>query len=275
MDLPKFADGAIDKRRVQKFAHQQFAGSAARVIAVIVLVLVLSASTHLARPSMANVNPKPSAVDTALVVSVDVSSSVNDGRYDLQLEGIATALEDRGVQDAILNGPQNAILFSLVTWSDHPRMDVPWQRIASRDDALRVAALVRKVTRNKGNFTCMGRMLSFLNSKVLARIPVEALRTVVDVSGDGSDNCNPHRSVGSLRTEIVDYGTIINGLPILEGREADTLETWYTDNVKGGLGSFILPAVGFKDFGRAIRQKFVMEISGVAPSGRTLETAAR
>ncbi len=205
-------------------------------------------------------------VDTALIVSVDVSSSVDQYRYDLQLEGIAKALEDKGVQKAILNGPQGAILFSLVTWADKPRVDVPWVRISSPEEARSVARLVRKVPRNQGNFTCVGQMFKFLNEKVLSRIPVETLRTVVDVSGDGKDNCNPHQPISELRDEIVKHGTTINGLPILEGDQADTLEGWYKENVKGGFGSFILPAIGFEDFGRAIRQKFVVEISGVMPS---------
>lgn len=204
-----------------------------------------------------------SPVDTALVVSVDVSSSVDNTRYDLQLEGIAQALEDPAVQRAILNGPQGAILFSLVTWADRPKLDIPWRRIASADDANLAAQIVRQIPRNKGNFTCMARMFEFVNDKLLARIPVKALRSVVDVSGDGKDNCNPERSIPSWRDEIVRYGTTINGLPILEGREKDVLESWYKENVKGGLGAFILPANGFEDFGRAIRQKFIVEISGL------------
>jgi hypothetical protein len=35
-----------------------------------------------------------------------------------------------------------------------------------------------------------------------------------------------------------------------------------------GPGAFVLPADGFKDFGRAIRQKFVIEISGKMPALR-------
>ena len=33
----------------------------------------------------------------------------------------------------------------------------------------------------------------------------------------------------------------------------------------GGTGAFVLPANGYDDFGRAIRQKFVIEISGMTP----------
>jgi hypothetical protein len=31
----------------------------------------------------------------------------------------------------------------------------------------------------------------------------------------------------------------------------------------GGAGSFVLPAYGYEDFGRAMRQKFVVEVSSL------------
>ena len=64
-----------------------------------------------------------------------------------------------------------------------------------------------------------------------------------------------------VRYELVAEGVTINGLPILEGREADTLEGWYADNVIGGPFAFVLPANGYGDFARAIRRKFLVEIS--------------
>ena len=208
-------------------------------------------------------------VDTALVIAVDVSNSVDDQRYQLQMDGIAAALEDPGVVAAILNGPRAAILVSVVTWSDRPEVSLPWMMISNRDEARAVAARVRALPRRGGEFTCMARKLRYVTDKVLTHIPVHAFRTVVDVSGDGRDNCNPGQSVAQLRDELVGYRTIVNGLPILSGGQKDTLEEWYETNVKGGPGSFILPADGFKDFGRAIRQKFVVEITfGPTPRPR-------
>ncbi len=212
-------------------------------------------------------------VDTALVLAVDFSNSVDDARYKLQMEGIAAALMDESVLEVILNGPRGAILFSIVTWSDRPEVAMRWFRIGSKADAQAAAAMVRALPRFGGEFTCMGRMMQFLSDKVLSQVPAQALRTVVDVSGDGRDNCNPDRPVKVLRDELSSYGTIINGLPILEGSEADSLEVWYRENVKGGPGSFILPADGFEDFGRAIRQKFLVEISGLPASVFPTKTA--
>lgn len=209
---------------------------------------------------------KPGEVDTALVVSVDVSNSVDEHRYQLQMQGIASALEDPEVLDAILSGGKGGILFTLVTWADKPKVSVPWMRIASKAEAAAVADLVRRVPHQGGEFTCMGLMLRHLTDKVVTQIPTTATRIVIDVSGDGSDNCNPQEPVKTIRDELVGYNVTINGLPILEGREAGSLEAYYRENVMGGGGAFVLPAEGFGDFGRAIRQKFVVEVSGITPA---------
>ena len=232
------------------------------------------------------------AVDTALVVSVDVSNSVNEERYKLQMEGIATALEDKSVIDAIINGPNGGILFSMVTWADRPNFSLPWMRIGSKEEAFAVANKVRKLPQQLGEFTCMTRMMRSVNDKIMSQVPAQATRLVLDVSGDGTDNCNAEEAIETVRDELVANGVTVNGLPINVGdpsapvgegayREPGsdfeesslaaknagptTLEQWFTDHVKGGTGAFVLPANGYADFGRAIRQKFVIEISGVAP----------
>jgi Protein of unknown function (DUF1194) len=225
-------------------------------------------------------------VDTALIVAVDVSSSVDADRYKLQMEGIAKALEDPGVIQAIAGGPNGGILFSMVTWADRPSIALPWVRIANKEDALAVAQRVRKLPLQSGEFTCMTRMLRSANDKIVPQIPAKALRVVIDVSGDGPDNCNADEPIETVRDELVANGVTINGLPILEGANAsapapaagaalaDTvltgpaLETWFKSKVVGGNGNFVLPANGYGDFGRAIRQKFVIEISGNAPLQR-------
>jgi hypothetical protein len=204
-------------------------------------------------------------VDTALVLAVDVSGSVDGERYRLQMEGIAAAFEDAAVQRAILSGPREAMLITLVQWSDKPRLAIPWTRIARRADAEAFAARVRALPRQAAEFTCMAEMLRFVYDKVLPRTPGPASRSVVDVSGDGRDNCNTDR-VGGLRDALVATDVTINGLPILEGREAAGLAEWYREEVIGGAGAFLLPAEGFADFARAIRQKFITEISWIAPT---------
>jgi hypothetical protein len=220
-------------------------------------------------------------VDTALIVAVDVSNSVDEQRYRLQMEGIAQALEDPGVIQAIVGGTKGGILFSMVTWADRPTINLPWTYISNEAEARAAARRVRTLPRQGGEFTCMSRMMRFVSDKVVPQIPAKAAKVVLDISGDGRDNCNEKEPIDAVRDELVQYGVTVNGLPILEGGGPDVvtpgapptqsylpeeqktaaLEDWFRENVKGGPGSFVLPANGYADFGRAIRQKFVLEVS--------------
>lgn len=238
-----------------------------RAVALLCVCLLAAGSAH----AQYTKTPVPAEFDTALIVSVDISSSVDEHRYRLQMEGIAAALEDPTVQRAILTGPLGGVLFTMVTWADKPQTAVPWTGIKSKDDALATAELVRQLPRRGGEFTCLSKMLRFLSESVVPRVPARAQRTVIDVSGDGRDNCSPEEPVPEMRDELVAANAIVNGLPILEGREAETLASWYRDNVMGGPGSFVVAAAGYDDFARAIKQKFVLEISSAAAAGPRAE----
>jgi hypothetical protein len=233
-------------------------------------------------------------VDTALIVAIDVSNSVDDERYRLQMEGIAQALEDPGVIQAIVGGAKGGILLSLVTWADQPKVNVPWTHIASEADAKALARKVRSLPRQSGEFTCMARMMRVVSDKIVPQIPAKAAKVVLDISGDGRDNCNSEEPVEKVRDELVSYGVTVNGLPILVGEGPEIvspgaapaqsylpaqqtmhpLQEWFENSVKGGPGSFVLPANGYGDFGRAIRQKFVLEVSEMGSRVRRAFAAA-
>lgn len=259
--------------RGKRTAIRRRATSGPFILALTVLFSALAATYALAASG--------EEVDTALIVAIDVSNSVDEQRYKLQMEGIAQALEDPGVIQAIVGGAKGGILFSLVTWSDQPTVNMPWTHIASEADAKAAARKVRSLPRQGGEFTCMARMMRVVSDKIVPQIPAKAAKVVLDISGDGKDNCNSAEPIETVRDELVQYGVTVNGLPILtaDGPEMVTpgapstqsylpaqqnvhpLEAWFRDNVKGGPGSFVLPANGYADFGRAIRQKFVLEVS--------------
>lgn len=228
-------------------------------------------------------------VDTALILAVDVSDSVDAERYRLQMEGIARSLEDDRVISAISSGPRGGILLSLVSWADHANMSLDWQLIRTAEDSHRVAALIRAIPQKTGEYTCVSRMMEMVKQTVAPNIPASATRVVLDVSGDGIDNCKEAAETQRERDELVAMGVTINGLPIIVKGENDivgygayrapgfgleglligpgthqtTLEGWYTDYVIGGPAGFLIKANGFEDFGRAFQQKFVSEISGL------------
>jgi len=233
--------------------------------------------------------PEMAEFDTALIVAFDVSGSVDDARYRLQLEGIASALEDKSVVDTIVSGPRGSILVTLVAWSDGISQVLPWSVIRSREDASVIADRIRALPAIGGEFTCLGRMLDTLADGLVPEVRTRAARVVIDVSGDGPDNCSGEDAVDDAREATVAAGATVNGLPILEGDEQrpslpwfrapgapvvrpfgglgsanpefGSLDAWYRDHVMGGPGAFVLPANGYADFGRAVRQKFIIEIS--------------
>jgi hypothetical protein len=242
--------------------------------------------TGAARASGPTADPA-TVVDTALIVAVDVSQSVDEARYRLQMEGIAQALEDPGVIAAIANGPNGGILFTMIAWADSANQVLDWHRITSKEDAAAVAGKVRALPHNGGEFTCMARLLRSLALKFIPAIPVKAQRIVVDVSGDGVDNCSDRDALHEERDRVIALSATINGLPIIvpgendvvgsgayrapgfglrelpqqPDKEATTLDRWFADHVIGGQGAFLMVAQGYDDFGRALRQKFVTEIS--------------
>lgn len=225
----------------------------------------------------------------ALVVAVDVSQSVDDARFRLQMQGIAEALEDPGVVGAIAGNP-GGILFAMVTWADQARLTLGWRRLRGRADAAATAAQVRALPRQGGEFTCIGQMMRSVAASVLPALPVPVDRMVVDVSGDGIDNCTEAAALDAEREGLLAAGATVNGLPILVPGENDvvgagafrapgyglrpvgpgqgqetSLDRWYRAHVIGGPGAFLLAAGGYGDFARALRQKFVIEISALEP----------
>lgn len=230
---------------------------------LLLAVLLLAASPLSGPPSPGRAAAQAGRVDLALVLAVDVSASVDPVRFELQMRGIARALEDPRVQAAMFSGPHGAVLVSLVQWANRPTLSVPWTLLAGPREARRLAADIRRVPRVENGFTCLSVALRSIADKLLLQLPVPAERVVVDVSGDGRDNCN-RAPVADVRDELAAAGVTVNGLPILEGDEAGTLEAWYRDHVIGGPGAFLIPAHGYADVERAIRHKFATEV-GLGP----------
>jgi hypothetical protein len=233
------------------------------------ILAVLLASVMSSVPAFGDTEPpavRVKQVDTALVLAVDVSSSVDESRYRLQLEGIADALADRDVQNVILRGGDAPLLITLVTWADRATISLPWTLLTTPEDATAFAEKIHRLPRKGGNFTCVAKMFGFVADRVLPAMPVPARHIVVDVSGDGSENCNPREPTSAARDDLVAEGATINGLPIREGREALTIADWYARNVIGGPGAFTIAAADFADVGRAMRQKFLSEVSSLKGS---------
>jgi hypothetical protein len=204
-------------------------------------------------------------VDLALVLAVDVSESVNAERYQLQIEGIARALEQPRLFQAIGAGAHGAIGLLVMEWSDRDRQVVTldWTRIGDAAAAESVAARLRRSERSSDGLTAIGAALLAARAH-LDRLPWPATRRAVDVSGDGMANIGPPPSFA--RDTLVADGITVNGLPILA--EEPWLEFYYNDYVVGGPGAFTIAAEDYASFAEAMANKLFSEIVALPPARR-------
>ena len=86
-----------------------------QAIVPLVFVSVLAAQALALQQRFAQARTKAAAemVDTALVLAVDVSESINAERYALQMAGIAKTFEDPDIQQMILSGPNHSMFVAL------------------------------------------------------------------------------------------------------------------------------------------------------------------
>lgn len=202
-------------------------------------------------------------VDTALVLAADVSASMSMEHLKLQREAYAAALEDPSFMGAVRSGPLGRIGVAYFEFSGatDQRPILPWAIIATPADAARAAAAMRATPNAMGGSTAVGAAINYAVG-LLLDFPGEMGRAVIDVSGDGPTNDGPSSAVA--RDRAVALGAIINGLPIANPSEPDTLRH-YREEVIGGPGAFLIEARGMSDFAGALRQKLVLEL-GWGPS---------
>lgn len=212
------------------------------------------------------------AVDVALVLAVDASSSVSHGEFGLQMDGIAAALRDPAVLRAVTAGPAGRIAVTMVQWSGlgQVRQALGW-RIAG--DAESLEALAVEVENTPRYFaaggTAVGQALLF-SAEMFGRLSRAAGRRVIDISGDGRITEGP--PVPAARDAVVGAGIVVNGLPILS-QEGD-IDVYYRDQVIGGRGAFIEVATDYRAFADAMRRKLLREVRS-APLISRLERPLR
>lgn len=212
------------------------------------------------------------AVDLELVLAVDVSGSVDGEEAALQRDGYVRALNDPKVKAAIRSGLLGSVAVTYVEWAgDHyQRTAVPWTVLHEDAGVEAFARAVAGLPLRTAQWTSISAAIDY-SVRLFDGNGFTGTRRVIDVSGDGVNNRG--RPVRSARDQAVAAGIIINGLPILNDRPNPwggppprDLDAYYRDNVIGGPGSFIVPALGFEAFADAILSKLLLEIAGGDPA---------
>ncbi|WP_424985924.1 DUF1194 domain-containing protein [Microbulbifer sp. S227A] len=195
------------------------------------------------------------ACDLALALAVDVSGSVDHEEYRLQMDGLAHALRDGVISEALVRGRAQVML---VQWTGASRQQVtiPWTTLDSfqavDDFADRVAENPR-IWRNYS--TAIGDALEF----ILPRFePVrQCKRRLIDLSGDGLSN--EGRPPRGLHRRLKQAGITVNAIAI-EASEPD-LTAYFFENVIAGEGAFVITAASFREYPERIRKKLLREVT--------------
>ncbi|MGO8918606.1 MAG: DUF1194 domain-containing protein [Stellaceae bacterium] len=219
------------------------------------------AAAVLAFSALIAVRAAAAEADLALVLAVDVSSSINEERFGLQREGIAKGLESREILDAIAGGPHQTIELAVIEWSERQHVVVDWTVIRGRADLEPVLKALRTSPRpNVGYKTNVAA--GIVNAAGLFETaPLLADRKIIDVSGDGQQN-DGTLAAEAARDMAVAQDITINGLPITSGEEPE-VDRWYRSHVVGGDGAFMVVANGHDSFADAIHKKLSLEVAGV------------
>lgn len=231
----------------------------------------LPRSLRLCLPLAALLLPDPASaeprLDLALVIAVDVSSSMDPYEQKLQRDGFVEAFRSPLVHKAIQRGILGRIAVTYVEWSsvDDQVVVVPWTVIDGPDSASTFAQRLSFQPTRRGTTTSISAALDF-SARLLREVEAESVRQVIDVSGDGTNNDG--RPVTDARDQVTGSGVTINGLPVMvkdpeAAWDMDALDLYYRDCVIGGMGAFMQPIRDINQFAALVELKILREVSGM------------
>lgn len=200
-------------------------------------------------------------VDVALVLAADASGSIDEDELRLQKEGIAKAVADARVLEAIRSQPLGRTAFAYVEWGSPggAATIVPWTVVGDAEGAESFGSAVVRAPRSVQSWNAIGDAIVH-SVALLDSCPCEATRRIIDISGDGPD-MRSLTAASAARDAAVARGITINALAIIVRAARLGLTDAYARDVIGGPGSFVEVAEGRAEFVNALRRKLIREIA--------------
>ncbi len=203
----------------------------------------------------------------ALVLALDVSSSVDAEEYILQRDGLAAALGDPLIRSAILDGDGH-VAMAIFEWSGRRQstMVSGWTVLtdnAAIDDLIQT--LVTSPRSHTRFPTAMGYALGY-GATLLSRGP-DCDRQVIDLSGDGENNdgFSPQLAYRNFPFS----GVTVNGLAVLGG--SDDVVDYFQREVRHGFGAFVETSLGYQGYREAMTRKLFRELNDMTLSARPVD----
>jgi uncharacterized protein YhjY with autotransporter beta-barrel domain len=231
-------------------------------------VAIFATSAALGLPCMAGGKGSILA-DLELSLVTDISGSVDETEYNLQMDGYAQAFRNSLLHTAIGRGQQGQIAVNLIFFDNTASEGIGWTLLTNASDANAFADLLDNIARPSFGGTNPAAGIDLATASIFGN-NIESTRQVIDVSGDGAGNASLDQAA---RDAALAAGVdAINGLPIGDQSLAD----YYENNIVGGADGFLTPAATFEDFEASILEKLQREIGGDAgDSGRLVSSTLR
>ena len=145
-----------------------------------------------------------------------------------------------------------------------------WSQISDVESAARFADLILAAPRAfAGGATSISGAIHF-GLRQLQSNDFNGNHLVINVMGDGRGNDGPLPT--SVRDRALSLGVTINGIAIIN--EQPFVDSYYEENVIGGVDAFVLHAEDYLDFARAVLEKLVREIRQRSPAGQVVASVS-
>lgn len=211
----------------------------------------------------------------ALLLALDVSSSVDPAEDALQRGGVVAALTAPDVAAAFFAADQPVAL-AVYEWSGRYQQDIllDWTLIHNQRALIEAAETVAASTRGHADYpTSMGYALGF-GARMFDRAPT-CTRKTLDMAGDGQNNegFGPKQAYAAYPfSDVTVNGLVVNAADF-EGEVG--LIAFYQAEVLHGPGAFLEIANGFNDYERAMRRKLERELMPAMIGRRPVATAPK
>ena len=190
----------------------------------------------------------------ALLLALDVSSSVDSWEDRLQRDGLAAALRDADVRAAFLSG--GPVALSVYEWSgkhqQHPILN--WRMVGTDSDLDEIASAVAASQRIETEFpTAIGYALGYAATRF--RTAPACRAQTLDISGDGENNDGfpPEMAFKHFPFKDVTVNALVIGA-------TPALVTYFEREVLHGPDAFVETARDYPDFQRAMQRKLLREL---------------